>query len=354
MGDFFVKNKRHIVFAALLAGTFLILKYIFPLIIPFLLAILIVALIYKPIEKIHVKMHIGRGFLAGVFLLVLFSLIGSAAWFLCTWGIHKICEIIKHMDEYQAKFGVFVRTCSEAIEQKIGIKADAIETVILERVDVFVEDMQVHIMPDFMNQSLFYIQVFIGAVTFLVVMIIAAILIMKDFDKMRQKVCGLKYYDEAMMVFAKIGRLILSFFRAQLLILVVVAVVCIAGLYFAGNKAFLPLGLLTGILDVLPFVGTGIILLPYMLWQFLKGETVSAIILLVTFLISALARELLEPKLIGDKMNVLPILILVSVYAGVQVFGILGILLGPLYMLIISEFTKRIYTVRVEPEDGGD
>lgn len=65
-----------------------------------------------------------------------------------------------------------------------------------------------------------------------------------------------------------------------------------------------------------------------MFWPFIKGETVSVSILLVTFLVSALARELLEPKLIGDKMNVLPILILVSVYAGVQVFGILELLLG--------------------------
>lgn len=354
MGDFFVKNKKHSLFAVFIIGTFLVLRYIFPLIIPFLLAILIVAVIYKPIEKIHVRTRIGRGFLAGILLLLVFGIIGSAAWFLCTWGIHKVCEIVKHMDVYQAKFGLFVRTCSEAIEHRIGIKADAIENVILERVDVFVEDMQVRIMPDLMNRSLFYIELFIGAVTFFVVMIIAAILIMKDFDKMRQTVCGLKYYEEAMMVFAKIGRLILSFFKAQLLILVVVAVVCIAGLYFAGNAAFFPLGLLTGILDVLPFVGTGIILLPYMLWQFIKGEMVSATILLVTFLVSALARELLEPKLIGDKMNVLPILILVSVYAGIQIFGILGLLLGPLYMLIVSEFAKRIYAVRIEPEDGGD
>lgn len=68
----------------------------------------------------------------------------------------------------------------------------------------------------------------------------------------------------------------------------------------------------------------------------------------ITFLLSASARELLEPRLIGKKMNVLPILILVSVYAGVQVFGVSGVFLGPLYMMTLSEAADRIYDFNMD------
>ena len=102
-------------------------------------------------------------------------------------------------------------------------------------------------------------------------------------------------------------------------------------------------GILTGILDVLPFVGTGITLLPFMLWKFVNGEITRGVILLVTFLVAATARELLEPKLIGKRMNILPVLILLAVYAGVQVFGILGVFLGPFYLMLVQECYEKIY-----------
>ena len=63
----------------------------------------------------------------------------------------------------------------------------------------------------------------------------------------------------------------------------------------------------------------------------------------MTFLVSAVARELLEPRLIGGKMNVLPVLILVSVYAGVQVFGLIGVFLGPLYVMLVQECFQKVY-----------
>ena len=115
------------------------------------------------------------------------------------------------------------------------------------------------------------------------------------------------------------------------------------GFYLVDVKAFWLMGILTGLLDVLPFVGTGITLLPFMFWKYLNGEMAKGTILLITFLVSATARELLEPKLIGKKMNVLPVLILVSVYAGVQVFGILGVFLGPFYVMLLQECFNQVY-----------
>lgn len=343
MGIFIEKNKKHLLFAGLLTGTFLIFKYIFPLILPFIPAVFLVVLIYPQVEKIHRRTHMGRGFLGGFFLLIIFSIMGTVVWYGITWAIHKICEIIKKMDYYQMLFGSFIRDCSEMIEGKIGIRADEIEMIILERVNIIAEDVQLKIMPNLMNQSLFYIKVFVAVVTFIVVMIIAAILLIKDFETIKDKAVSLKGYREVVCFIKKVSALVLSYMKAQIIILLVVVLICIAGFYLAGNKSFIWLGIVTGLLDVLPLVGTGIVLLPYMLFQFMKGEVLKGVILLVTFCVSALARELLEPKLIGKKMNVLPVLILVSIYAGVQVFGFAGVILGPLYLLVINEGLERIY-----------
>lgn len=344
MGKFFSENKKHVTFGVSVVVIFLVLKYVFPLVLPFLLAIMLVAVIYPAVRLIHKKTRIGQGFLAGIFLLVIFGGLGGILWYLCTYGIHWVCEKIKMIDEYETQFVFFIKTCSEKMGDRIGINANQIENVILERVDIFIEDLQVKILPEIMNQSVFYIKVFVGVVTFLVVMIIAAILIIKDYDVMREKASKVKGYEEIISLFQKMGNLILSFFKAQAMILAVVAVICIVGFYFVGVKAYWLVGIITGLLDVLPFVGTGITLLPFMFWKYLNGEMVQGTILLVTFLVSAMARELLEPKLIGKKMNILPIVILVSVYAGVQVFGLLGVFLGPFFVMLVQECFHKVYT----------
>lgn len=343
MGKFLSENKKHISFGISVLVIFLVLKYVFPLVLPFLLSIVLVAAIYPAVHVIHRKTRIGKGFLAGLFLLIIFGVLGGFVWYLCIYGIHWICEKIKRMDEYEAQFIWLIRTCSEKMEKNIGIRADQIEDVILERVDIFIEDLQVKILPEMMNQSLFYAKLLIGIITFLVVMIISAILIIRDYDSMKEKASKMEQYEQVVDLFRKMGALILSFFRAQAIILAVVSVICIVGFYFVGVPSFLVVGILTGLLDVLPFVGTGITLLPFMFWKYLNGEAAKGTILLVTFLVSAVARELLEPKLIGKRMNILPIIILVSVYAGIQVFGLSGVLLGPLYAMLLKECYQRIY-----------
>ena len=96
------------------------------------------------------------------------------------------------------------------------------------------------------------------------------------------------------------------------------------------------LAVLTAFLDVLPFIGTGIMILPMAVWQFLKRNLFSGTILLLTYAAAVFAREYLEPKLISHKMGVSPILTLLGIYAGVKVFGVAGILLGPLYVIILA------------------
>ena len=343
MGKFFLENKKHFVFGVSLLVIFLVLKFVFPLVLPFLLAIVLVAAIYPAVNKIHDKVRIGKGFLAGIFLLLIFSGLGGALWYFCIYSIHWIGQQIQKMDQYQNQFIWFVETCSEKIEKSIGVKANQVQTVILERVDILIEDMQVKLLPAIMDQSFLYVKVFIGIVTFLVVMIIAAILIIKDYDVMKEKVSHIKQYEGIVSLFKKMGGLLLFFFKAQAIILAVVSIICMVGFYFVGVKTFVLVGILTGILDVLPFVGTGITLQPFMLWKYINGEVAKGTILLVTFLVSATARELLEPKLIGKRMNILPVLILLAVYAGVQVFGILGVFLGPFYLMLVQECYERIY-----------
>jgi len=95
-------------------------------------------------------------------------------------------------------------------------------------------------------------------------------------------------------------------------------------------------------LDALPALGTGTVFLPWILLQVIQKEYTAAIILGVTYGICALAREFLEPKLVGNKLGILPVVILMSVYVGLKLYGLGGILLGPLSVLLIKELWRQV------------
>ena len=105
-------------------------------------------------------------------------------------------------------------------------------------------------------------------------------------------------------------------------------------------------------LDALAVFGTGSVFLPWALVLVFQKNYSAALILAVTYGVCVLAREILEPKLIGGKLGILPVVILASVYAGVKLYGFGGILLGPLSVLLIQELWRQVDAAEAKSLSG--
>lgn len=84
------------------------------------------------------------------------------------------------------------------------------------------------------------------------------------------------------------------------------------------------------VVDVLPLLGTGVILIPWAVISLLTGHLPRAIGLLVLYAVTTTVRQVLEPKLIGDGLGLHPLLSLLAMYAGLRLFGVWGMILAPL------------------------
>ena len=115
----------------------------------------------------------------------------------------------------------------------------------------------------------------------------------------------------------------------------------VAGLWVLQNSYALLVGILIGFLDALPFIGTGTILLPWAALELFRGDFFHAAAYLTFFLITNSTRDFLEPRLLGEKLGVYPIVIAVVVYVGICIFGPAGVLLGPLMLLVIREVIRE-------------
>jgi len=115
-----------------------------------------------------------------------------------------------------------------------------------------------------------------------------------------------------------------------------------AGVLAAGFLILrIPQGLLWAILislvDALPVLGTGTVLIPWSLVSFLRGDSLLAFGLLGTYICAAVLRSVLEPRLVGKQLGLDPLVTLMALYGGYQLWGLPGMLLSPLLAVTVTQ-----------------
>lgn len=106
------------------------------------------------------------------------------------------------------------------------------------------------------------------------------------------------------------------------------------------DYAFL-FGLGIAVLDALPVLGTGSVLIPWGLLCFLQGRTGRGVGLLLLYGAAALARTALEPRLLGRQVGLDPLVTLLSLYAGYRLCGVGGLILFPMGTLMAKQLWDR-------------
>ncbi|EJO5348182.1 AI-2E family transporter [Clostridium botulinum] len=114
----------------------------------------------------------------------------------------------------------------------------------------------------------------------------------------------------------------------------------IIGLKILNMNNYLVLGILCGILDILPYIGTIVIFLPLILYEFYIKNYVIFLGLICLYLLLIISRQILETKFMSSKLQLPALAIIISIYIGFKILGFLGLILGPLYVITIKEFVK--------------
>jgi len=171
---------------------------------------------------------------------------------------------------------------------------------------------------------------------FIITFIIASLFLAKDYDAIMEKMLDNTRFHMLLQVALGVVRYVAIFVKAQGIILFCISTLCCITLRILGIENGVFYGLLAGVLDALPFIGTGIVLLPLSFSMFLGRRIVIGGVILLLYVACIFIRELLEPRLIGKRAGMPPLFVLFSVYVGVSLFGLWGILKGPFGFLLIT------------------
>jgi len=121
---------------------------------------------------------------------------------------------------------------------------------------------------------------------------------------------------------------------AHLLLMLINFALLLAAFLLLGAESPVGIAAVVALLDVLPLIGTGTVLIPWGAVELLRGNSAFGAGLLLTFAVTVAVRNLMEPKLVGKNTGLDPVAALFSMYVGWRLLGFKGVFIAPLALLL--------------------
>jgi sporulation integral membrane protein YtvI len=172
-----------------------------------------------------------------------------------------------------------------------------------------------------------------------IVMLLSLFYFANDYDKIGNSIVS--YLPRSMAKKAPIIKndiilVISKYIKSYMLLLLITFSILFSGFLILKVENSFVLAIIISIVDILPILGVGTILIPWAVISIISGNTKIAIGILVLFVIIYIVRQYSEPKIVSAQMEVHPLLTLFAMYAGLKLAGILGLVFAPLIAFIVK------------------
>ena len=326
-----------------IAGVYLGFRYLLPLVLPFLAAYFLAWLIRPVTETLYRRLKIPRIVGGSFSLILLIAVFGTSFCMLINILIKQAITFIRNLPIYlNVVAGKLDRICVYC-DDIMGLNSGSSRGFVDENITQTINKVKTDVIPELTQHTIsvtIKITAFLGI---LLIVFIAAVLIAKDLPEFHKHFENSVLYQDIHKVTSKLSEVGMAYLRTQLIIMVMIAGICILGLSLIKNEYAALLGIGIALMDALPILGSGIILVPWTIIMLLNGNIYAGAILITTYLLCQVVREVLEPKLIGNRIGVKPLLTLMSMYVGLRLFSIAGVLLGPIGLVIIQTILKVLH-----------
>lgn len=313
------------------------LKFISPLVAPVLVAMLFVTMFGSFLQKLQQKLHIHRQ-VGAVFLLgILGTLLFLVLWMLITWIVGNLPQWLQGMQNMWVQLEEAVQGICSFGSRMLNMDSVYLEEMVLGYMQEGVAFLEQKVLPGFLSGSVKYVKEIMAIGGFLLLFAVSCVFLAKDYDTIMNNLLERQECHILLEIICGIIRYIATFVKAQIIIMLTIGTLCSVVLGISGVQGGFFWGILAGALDALPFLGTGIVLVPLAFAQLISGSYGRAIICALVYIGCILTREFLEPKLIGKKMGIPPLMVLVAIYVGLKLFGVVGLIKGPLGFVLVYQ-----------------
>ena len=344
-------KKRFIIkmgYAAVIAAViYLLLRFALPWLLPFLLALAVAAALEPVLRFFREKMHLKRSFLAAVATLLVVSLTIAAAVGILGALWRQVNDLLGRAPQLLGMLPQVMEQLGTRLEEyRVALPKGAQEAAgkALAAVGSILGDGAVKLSATLLDSITKLVGHLPGALLFCATVVMALFFTMSCYPQLRTFLLRqIPQEKQAAAKALKDGALgaVLKWLKAQIILITVTFLQLLAGLLLLRREYALLLALLIALMDALPIFGAGMALLPWAAVLGILGDAVGALGLTALYLIVWLVRSFLEPKLLGKGGDLPPLPSLLAIYVGWQAAGVIGMIFGPLLLLLVKELHDR-------------
>lgn len=340
--------RNGIIIAGIAVGIYIGIRYFLPIVIPFLIAFLFAGLLRPCVDWLVRRRYCSEKWASIFVLITAGGLLAIISHYALRAFYHQAEDFVTYLPFYKEQFLAGLGSCCSYIDVGFHLEEGASLAYATETLVGIFTDFQTTVLPRLTSGTAAVCRQAFASVLFLIIMMYATLCMLKDYPRILGN-GGLA--GGIRRVWEQIVRLLGVYLRAEGIIALVQAVLCGIVLWVLKNPYFIILAMLIGIIDALPVLGSGTILIPWAVCQFLTGNLRMGVGLLALYLLCTLNRQLLEPRLLGQKLGMSTLLTLFFMYIGYRLFGIFGFVLGPVGYLTGREIYQQ-FIEKVSQSDG--
>lgn len=341
----FIVNFTYALILAVIV--FLVFKYALIWLLPFVIGFAIAYLLKPLILKLSKKLKIGRKLSAGIVLTVFYLTVGAAITVL----IVKITIYIKDLvltlpDLYLNKIEPAIYDLvykGDTIIQNLDPEfVDTLRDIVLsltQNVGSAITNLSTKIVI-IVSSTVSSVPGFLVLILFLIISSYFFAIDYKRITGFVEKQLSTKTIEIMFQIKECISNTVLKFIKAYIVLIALTFFEMLIGLKILGIENIVLIAALTAIVDLLPILGTGSVLIPWSLYEIIRGNLFVGIGILLLYALITIIRNIVEPKLLGKELGLEPILVLICMYLGLKVFGIIGIFVLPLILIVLIDLNK--------------
>lgn len=335
---------------------FLFLKAAGSVLLPFVIAFLVAWILAKPVDYIAGKTNLKRNIVAVLVVLIFYVLVGAVVCFAGSRLVRlmydtfyevsyffsdTVIPVLQRFFLWLEKFlGAFSPAVPEGSGQIAGAAAENASPEVMEKAGNVVSEIS----GDMISRISGMAAGIPGILMNILIAVIATVFMEMEFHGILfflKKQVPQKYRkmfkDGKEYVTGTLGRCFLSY----CLILGITFLELCVGLCILKVDGAVVIAFIIAVLDILPVLGTGTVLLPWAVVAFASGSISMGVGVLILYLVITVVRNIIEPKLVGHQMGLSPVVMLPCMLVGLKFFGMIGLFLVPLGVAFLKSLNDR-------------
>jgi sporulation integral membrane protein YtvI len=341
------KYTRVLIYISLgIALAWLGFRYLLPILLPFLIGFLLSRLAEPILRALQKNKRLPRWVCSAASMLVLYAVLGTAIFFLCRALLTELQAFVTGLPEVLASLAGPMQGLREKLDLLAARLPDGLGDSLTQWIDNLFRSGSV--VAESVYNWLFdlaagTVSSLPSIVLFVVTVILSSFMLSSEWPGLRRALAKRlpePWRQKLSSFLSRLKSAMGGWLKAQLKLLGICFGVLTIGLWILGVDYPLLFGAIIALVDALPVLGSGTILVPWAIVEFLQGQTPLGCGLMILYGVSSLTRTAVEPRVLGRQIGLSPVITLFSMYAGWRLMRVAGMILFPICAILIRQFTE--------------